>query len=145
MAPHPGVFDRGACASPTPLAAFRDFSYPFNVIEHEISLVLEAVPEFTDRYLSLVEAADEDPGAAAMFVELADYVAELVAELERSRPTLERCLAGVEKVADTSVDAEELLIWAFFDNLSPDDVRHLDPWLGPRTRILLDETDQSPG
>jgi len=28
---------------------------------------------------------------------------------------------AVEKVAETSDDAEELIVWSFFDNLSPDD------------------------
>lgn len=110
--------------------------------ESEVSHVLEGTPEFLDRYLELVEWADGDPGAPAVFAELADYVAHLVAELERFRPTLERCLAAVEKVAEHSADAEELVIWSFFDNLSPDDVSRLEPWLGPRTRALLDEVDQ---
>jgi hypothetical protein len=113
------------------------------VIDDEVAQVLDGVPEFTSRYLNLVEAADGDPGSAAVFAELADYVAELVAEVERCRPTLERCLAGVEIVAGTSLDAEDLIIWSFFDSLSPDDVLHLGPWLGPRTRALLDETDQA--
>jgi hypothetical protein len=112
--------------------------------ESEVSHVLEGTPGFADRYLELVEWADGDPGGAAVFAELADYVAALLAELEHFRPTLERCLAGVEKVAEYSEDAEELVIWSFFDNLSPDDVRRLEPWLGPRTRALLDEVDQLP-
>jgi hypothetical protein len=49
----------------------------------------------------------------------------------------------VEKVAETSEDAEELIVWSFFDNLSPDDVRRLDPWLGPATRALVDEADHT--
>lgn len=103
------------------------------MIDDEVGLVLERVPEFTGRYLDLVAAADGDPGAAAAFVELADYVAGLAEAVERFRPPLLRCLAGVEAVAETSENAEELIVWSFFDNLSPDDVRRLDPWLGPAT------------
>jgi len=113
------------------------------MIDDETAEVLERAPEFADRYRELVESADDDPGAPAVFAELADFVAGLVAEVERFRPTLERCLAGVEKVAEGSPDAEDLVVWSFFDNLSPDDVRHLEPWLGPCTRALLDEADQS--
>src|ERR1700722_3718976 len=112
------------------------------MIPGEVHHVLQGAPSFVDRYLELVDAADGDPGAAAVFAELADFVAELMEELERVVPTLELCLAGVEKVAAGSPDAEELVLWSFFDNLSPDDVRRLQPWLGPRTRSLLDEVDQ---
>jgi hypothetical protein len=111
------------------------------MIDIEVAQVLEGAPEFVDRYLELVESADGDPGAPAVFAELADYVAGLAAEVERFRPTLERCLAGVEKVATTSEDAEELVVWSFFDSLSPDDLRRIETWLGPRTRALLDDAD----
>ena len=76
-------------------------------MDGDVGLVLEAAPEFGDRYLELVEAADGDPGAAAAFVELAEFVAALVAHIERYRPVLERCLTGVERVAESSEDAEE--------------------------------------
>jgi hypothetical protein len=109
------------------------------MIDDEVSLLLDQAPEFTDRYLDLVEAADGDPGAAAAFVELADYVAGLATALEQFRPALVHCLGAVEKVAETSENAEELIVWSFFDNLSPDDIRRLDLWIGPRTRSLLDE------
>jgi hypothetical protein len=111
------------------------------MMDDEVAQLLERAPEFGDRYRELVAWADGDPGAAAVFAELADYVAGLVAEVERSRPSLERCLAGVEEVAGRSPDAEELVVWSFFEGLSPDDVRRLGPWLGPRTRALLDEVD----
>jgi hypothetical protein len=112
------------------------------MIPGEVQQVLLGAPTFVDRYRELVDAADGDPGAAAVFAELADFVAELMEEWERVVPTLELCLAGVEKVAAGSPDAEELVVWSFFDNLSPDDVRRLQPWLGPRTRALLDEVDR---
>jgi hypothetical protein len=109
----------------------------------EVRLVLDGAPEFTDRYRELVDAADGDPGAAAAFVELADYVSGLAEAVEQFRPALVRCLSAIETVAETSEDAEELIVWCLFDNLSPDDVRRLEPWLGPHTRSLLDGADFS--
>jgi hypothetical protein len=112
--------------------------------DDEVVLVLDGSPGFMDRYLALVEAADGDPGAAATFVELADYVAGLAAAMEEFHDPLVGCLGAVEKVAETSAEAEELIVWSLFDNLSPDDLRRLDPWLGPCTRSLLDAADQLP-
>jgi len=106
--------------------------------------VLEAAPGFVDRYLDLVEAADGDPGLAAAFTELADYVAGLAAEIERFTPVLARALEGVESVAARSDEGAELVAWAFLDSLSPDDRRRLSGWLGPRTRALLQEIDPQP-
>jgi hypothetical protein len=114
------------------------------VIDDEVALVLAAAPGFVDRYLELVHSTDGDPGAAATFAELADYVAGLVAVVEDVRPTLVRCLTAVETVAETSEEAEDLIVWSFFDNLSPDDVRRLHRWIGPRTRSLLDQADHAP-
>jgi hypothetical protein len=51
------------------------------MIDDEVTLLLDQAPEFTDRYLGLVEEADGDPGAAATFVELADYVAGLASTM----------------------------------------------------------------
>jgi hypothetical protein len=107
----------------------------------EVGLVLDGAPGFTGRYLELVDAADGDPGAAAAFAELAEYVSGLAEGVEQFRPALVGCLGAIETVAETSEDAEELIVWCFFDNLSPDDIRRLEPWLGPRTRSLLDGAD----
>jgi len=109
------------------------------MIESEVALVLERAPDFGGRYLEMVDQADGHPGAAAAFVELADYVSGLAAGVERFRPELVRCLAAIECVAETSENAEELVVWSLFDNLSPDDVSRLDQWIGPRTRMLLDD------
>jgi hypothetical protein len=114
------------------------------VIDPEIATVLEAAPEFTDRYLAVAEAADGDPGAAAAFTELADFVGDLVAGIERDDRLLEQCLAGVESVAATGAEAEELVAWAFLDSLSPDDRRVLMARFGPRTRALALELDPGP-
>ena len=106
-----------------------------------MSTILEATPGFVDRYLDLVEAADGDPDPAATFTELADYVAGLVAEVERLRPPVVRCLAAVEAVAAASDGDAELVAWAFLDSLSPDDRARLTASFGPRTRALLAEVD----
>lgn len=108
-------------------------------MEPEVTAVLEAAPEFVDRYLDLVEATDGDPGAAATLTELADYAADLLAHVEDYRPALARCLDAVEKLAGSSTDTQELVAGAFLESLSPDDLRLLSPWLGPCTRALLDE------
>lgn len=101
--------------------------------------VLAAAPGFRDRYMALVEAADGDPGAASVLTELADYVAELAERLGRLGPELSRCLAAVEATARRSDDDADVVAWAFLDSLSPDDRARLVPWLGPRTRALLEE------
>jgi len=117
-------------------------------LDPAVVTVLRAVPEFADRYLDLVEDADGDPGSPAAFAELAEFVAALAAELDQRRPVLERCLRAVEEVAAISPDATELVGWAFLDTLSPEEVAGLRPWLGHRTRALLDGLDgpdQAPG
>jgi len=121
--------------------SFHSFSI---VMDQEVAVVLEAAPGFVDRYLDLVEATDGDPGLAATFTELADYVAGLAVEIERRRPVLARCLEGVESVAAGSQDGAEVVAWAFLDSLSPDDRRRIAGWLGPRTRALLDDVDPDP-
>jgi hypothetical protein len=121
---------------------FRSFSW---MLDPEVGALLESAPGFVGRYLELVEAADGDPGMGATLTELADYVAGLMTEIERLRPVLARCLAGVESVAVSSKDGTELVAWAFLDSFSPDDRRRLAGWLGPRTRALLAEVDPDPG
>jgi hypothetical protein len=108
------------------------------MFDPEVGTILEAVPEFVSRYLEMVDGFDGDPGAQATFAELAEYAARLVLELERYQPVLVRTMAGVEHVARSSDDAVELVGWAFLDNLSPDELRCLRPWMGPETRRVLD-------
>ncbi len=115
------------------------------MFDDDVAGVLEAAPGFVDRYLDLVESADGDPGMPAVLTELADYVAGLLAEIERCRPLLARCLRGVESVATRSDESAELVAWAFLDSLTPDDRLRLAGWLGPRTRSLLREVEPDPG
>lgn len=104
----------------------------------EVTALLEAVPEFTDRYLELVEEADGHPGTNDAFSALAEYVAELAFRLEQFRPLLVRCLTAVEGVAAVSDDAEELVGWSFLDYLSLDARRAVLPWMGPVTLSILE-------
>jgi hypothetical protein len=107
----------------------------------EVAVLLRAVPEFRDRYLALVEAADDDPGPAQAFGELAEFVSELADRLVGLHPVLTRCLEAVEQVAATSDDAEELVGWSFLDYLSIEARRCILAWLGPRTREILESVE----
>lgn len=111
------------------------------MVAPEVWTLLSEVPEFLDHLLELVEAVDGDPGAPAAFAELADFVASLVSRPSPPLGVLARCLAGVEKVARESDDAEGLVGWAFLDSLSPDDLHRISPWLGPRTLELAGELE----
>lgn len=106
-------------------------------IEPEVVTVLLAVPELAHRYLDLAQAADDDPGAAALFDELADHVVGLSEQAAGATPGLDRCLAAVEQVATTSPDAEDLVAWCFLDAIPPETLRWLRPRLGPATAALL--------
>jgi hypothetical protein len=116
---------------------YHDVPYLFSVIDPDVVTVLRAVPEFTDRYLVLVEAADGDPGAPAAFAELAEFVAALASKLRRLQPLLDRCLWAVETVAATSHEAQAHVGWAFLDSLSPDEAAALRSMFGPATNALL--------
>lgn len=113
-------------------------------MEAEVATVLLAVPEFAERYLDLVEAADAEPGTPATMAELAEFASTLVGDLARHRDVLVRLLGAVEEVAAFSPDAEEHIGWAFLESLSPEEVACLRPWLGPWTNALADDLDTSP-
>ena len=106
-----------------------------------VTTLLSGVPEFGPAYLALVEVFDDDPGGPAIFTELADFVSERLLAIEAERPVLERALAAVELVATSGGEADELVGYAFLDSLSPEDRRLITPWLGPATRLLMDDLD----
>jgi hypothetical protein len=107
-----------------------------------VAVVLHQVPEFGSAYLDLVAAFDDAPGGPAVFTELADFVASRLTAIEADRPVLERALGALEIVADgQDGNSAELVGFAFLDSLSPLDRDRIRPWLGPRTRSLLDELD----
>jgi hypothetical protein len=109
--------------------------------EAEVAAVLATVPEFWARYLELVDGCDGDPGAAVVFGELAELVTELARGPEELRPVLARCLVAVESVAQWSDDADELVAWSFLEGVAPDALPVVAPWLGSRTRALLEQLD----
>jgi hypothetical protein len=114
------------------------------VTEPEVAVVLREVPQFAGRYVALAGQADGDPGAAAVFEELADFAGELLRVLGGAQPCLARLLGAVEEVASTSADAEELVGGAFLDNLGPDELRLLERSMGPATRAIRDGLELPP-
>jgi len=112
----------------------------FGIEPETISLLL-AVPELATRYLTLAEAADGEPGAAAAFEALADHVADLLCRTDDSCAQLQRCMAVVEGIAARSPDADDLVAWGFLDNLAPSERGLLRPWFGPRTAAFADALD----
>ncbi len=111
-----------------------------------VAVLLHHVPEFEPAYLDLVSAFDDAPGEAVVFTELADFVASRLNAIETDRPVLERTLGAIEIVADgQDVESAELVGYAFLDSLSPLDRDRIRPWLGPRSRSLLEELDDAAG
>ena len=115
-----------------------------NMLDPAVVTVLRVVPEFADRYLDLVEEADGDPGAPVAFAELAEFVADLVAALDRQRPLLERCLArrrgGGERRPPTPTSSSA---GPFSTRLPPRRRRAAARWPRPgSTLALLDELER---
>ena len=113
-------------------------------------VLIDRLPEFLPAYQAMVEACDDHPGEPALLVELADFVAERMAVLETDRHLLERALgvieahlaslAGADETGGAD-ETDELVTLAFFDSFSPEDRRHLLPWLGPHSRAALESLD----
>ena len=99
-------------------------------------MVLDAVPEFVPLFGLLVEEFDDDPGPAVVLIELADFVAGLVAR-GGDPGVVERALAAVETVARSEGDGGRLVTDAFLDRLAEPERRQLSPWFGPLTRARL--------
>ena len=91
-----------------------------------------------------MEEADGDPGAAPALEELAAFAAALLRLVDRAEPVLRRVMAGLERLATSSTDAEDLVGGAFLDNLSPDDLRLLEPLMGPATQAIFDQLQLPP-
>jgi len=107
-------------------------------------VLIDRLPEFVPAYLAMVEACDDHPGEPALLVELADFVAERMAALETARHLFERALGIIEAhlaSAPGAGDPDELVALAFFDSFSPEDRRHLVPWLGPHSLAALESLD----
>jgi len=111
-------------------------------IDGATATLLSLVPELRTAYLELVELVDDDPGPAAVFAELAALVAGWLASVGQTQPALDRAFRALEAVAeDASEEALELVGYAFFDNLSPDEQRAAQRWIGPCTRAMMEVLD----
>jgi hypothetical protein len=108
----------------------------------DVITVLLTVPELAPTYLRLAALADDDPGAAALFGEMADQLTELLARGRGDWPIVSRILQAVEHTAATSLDAEELVVWSFLDALSPTVLGTIRSRLGPATVRLLEDVDE---
>jgi len=97
------------------------------------------VPEFTPAYLALVDGCGDDPGEPVVLMELAELVSATLATLDDRRRLLQRALDAVEDVlaalGDDTIGCE-LVAFAFFDSLSPEERSRLLPSLRPRAREL---------
>ena len=81
-----------------------------------VALLRRHIPEFEDQYLDLVDIYDEDLTPEIVFMELADYVANLLVS-DESEESLERCLAAVEHVVALSGDGATLVASTFVNEL----------------------------
>jgi hypothetical protein len=107
--------------------------------------VVRALPEFVPRYLGLVEAGDDDPGAPAVLMELAEFVATRLRVVETEGSALGRALGLVEALLDAHEGDDvsaELVGYAFFDAFTLEDRRVLASRLGPRCLDLLESLEQ---
>jgi hypothetical protein len=114
--------------------------------ESLVDSLIEDLPEFIPIYRELVDRFDGDPGQPAVLMELAEFVADRLAALALERLAVERALGVVETLLDSMADDVigcELVGFAFFDSFSLEHRRCLVPWLGPRSRSLLDALEVS--
>ena len=104
-----------------------------------VALLRQQVPEFEDLYRDLLDIYDEDLTAAIVFMELADFVADLMIHHEHEE-LLERTLEVVERVVAGSSSGGQLVRESFLAELSVLTTERLRPMLGPATVELLDST-----
>ena len=101
--------------------------------------LLSAVPEFGPSYLALVAGCEDDPGEPVILMELAEFLTGRLTVLHRTGPLVDRILAVIEGHLETLDDDPvgcDLVAFAFFDSLSPEERSRLLPSLRPRAREL---------
>jgi hypothetical protein len=114
-----------------------------------VKLLRSEVPDFEDHYLDLIDIYDEDLTPEIVFMELADFVANLVTGAG-SDGSLERCLAAIEQVAATTDEGGDLVAYSFLNELPAwtraPVMEHLGP-VGARLaeRLYGDEAADSGG
>ncbi len=109
-----------------------------------IGALCDEVPEFVPSCLLLAEACDDDPGEPVVLMELADFIADHLAALQKESSVLERALATIESHLESISDdriACEFIAFAFFDNFSPGQRHLLAKCTGPHSRALMEALD----
>jgi hypothetical protein len=101
-----------------------------------VALLREQVPEFEDHYRDLLDIYDDDLTAPIVFMELSDFVADLLFGPEREA-LLERSLNLVEQVAASSGEGRQLIADAFLGELPPLTRERVRTLLGPVCEELL--------
>jgi hypothetical protein len=81
-----------------------------------ISILRHQIPEFEDHFLDLLDIYDEVLTPEIVFMELADYVTDLVVT-SGGEEQLERCLAAVEEVVVTTPDGPNLVAYSFVNEI----------------------------
>ncbi len=112
------------------------------VDESAVDLVRQAVPEFEGHYLDLLDIYDEDLTPEIVFMELADYVAQLLATGNYD-DVLGRCFGVVEDVAMDGDDGRQLVALSFLNELSESVLALADPFMGRATADLADDDSAS--
>lgn len=109
--------------------------------------VVRLVPEFLPRYLDLAAVGDDDPGAQVVLMELAQFVADRLAVIDRETSVVTRALDLVETHLAGGGDDEilgEVEALAFFDSFTLEERCRLTPRLGPCSTELLESLDLPP-
>jgi hypothetical protein len=108
--------------------------------------LVRELPEFMPRYLELIEAGDDDPGAPVVLMELAEFVTSRLRVVEIEGSMLTRALGMVEALLDAHDHDDvgaELVRDAFLDTFTVEDRRLLTPRLGPRSLHLLESLERA--
>jgi hypothetical protein len=110
--------------------------------------VATTLPEFVPRYLAAVDAAGDELGEPTLLMELADFVSELLAAAGSCVEVMDRALGVVEDALASRYgddpDFDDMVAFAFFDSLSPDQRHRLGRWLGPHSTALVEWLDGEP-
>ncbi len=92
------------------------------------------LPELGPTLDELNEGTGNDPGETTVLMVLAEYVSSQLCTYRHVSRLLDQALAVVEEHLVSLGDDElgcELVGYAFFDTLDPEERRWLAPWIGP--------------
>jgi hypothetical protein len=102
-----------------------------------IAVLRSKLPEFEDNYLDLVDIYDDDLTPEIVLMELADFVANLVAR-GGDEETLEQTFAAVEDLAANEAEGPELVAYCFLNELPLGSRDAIMTYLGRVTTYLAD-------